>query len=50
VEIPHLDLAQVYAALSYYYANRAEMDAAMAAEEAEADRLEREYCEGKAKS
>ncbi len=50
VEIPHLDLAQVYAALSYYYANRAEMDAAMAAEEAEADRLEREHCQGKAKS
>ncbi len=50
VEIPHLDLAQVYAALSCYYANRAEMDSAMAAEEAEADRLEREHCQGKAKS
>ena len=46
-EIPHLELAQVHAALSYYHANRAEMDAAIAAEEAEADRLEHEHCEGK---
>lgn len=48
-EIPHLGLAQVHAALSYYHANRAEMEAAMAAEEAEADRLEREHREARAR-
>jgi len=46
-EIPHLDLAQVHAALAYYHANRDEMDAAMAAEEAEADRLERQHRESR---
>jgi uncharacterized protein (DUF433 family) len=46
-EIPHLTLAQVHAALAYYHANRDEMDAAMAAEEAEADRLEREHRESR---
>jgi len=46
-EIPHLDLAQVHAALAYYHANRDEMDAAMAAEEAEAARLEREHRESR---
>ncbi len=39
----HLSLAQVYAALAFYHANREAMDAAMAAEDAEADRLEREF-------
>ena len=42
-EIPHLGLAQVHAALAYYHANRDELDAAMSAEEAEADRVEREH-------
>ncbi len=42
-QIPHLTLAQVYAALAYYLANKEAMDADMAAEEAEADRLEREH-------
>jgi uncharacterized protein (DUF433 family) len=42
-EYPHLALAQVYAALAYYHANRAEMEAEMAAEEAESDRIEREH-------
>ncbi len=42
-EIPHLDLAQVHAALAYYHANRDEMGAAMAEEQAEAERLEREH-------
>jgi uncharacterized protein (DUF433 family) len=42
-EISHLNLAQVYAALAYYHANRAEMEAEMAAEEAESDRIEREH-------
>jgi uncharacterized protein (DUF433 family) len=40
---PHLNLAQVHAALAYYHANRDEIDAEMAAEEAEANRLEREH-------
>jgi uncharacterized protein (DUF433 family) len=41
--IGHVSLAQVYAALSFYHANREAMDAEMAAEEAEAERLEREH-------
>ena len=42
-QIPHLSLAQVHAALAYYHANQEEMDGEMAAEDAEADRLEQEY-------
>lgn len=42
-QIPHLTLAQIHAALTYYHANRDEMDAELAAEKAEADRLEREH-------
>jgi hypothetical protein len=42
-EYPHLSLAQVYGALAYYHANRAEMDAHMAAEETESDRLEQAH-------
>ena len=42
-EIPHLSLAQVYTALAYYHANQAEMEAEMAAEEDESDRIEREH-------
>jgi len=49
-QIPHLTLAQVHAALAYYHANRDEMDAQMAAEEAEADRLEREHRESSEKA
>jgi len=49
-QIPHLTLAQVHAALAYYHANRDEMDAEMAAEEAEADRLEREHRESSEKA
>ena len=49
-QIPHLTLAQVHAALAYYHANRGEMDAEMAAEEAEADRLEREHRESSEKA
>jgi hypothetical protein len=48
--IPHLSLAQVHAALTYYHANREAMDAEMAAEAAEADRLEREHCESRKKA
>ena len=36
----HLSWAQVYAALTYYHANRDEIEAEIAAEEAEYDRLE----------
>ncbi len=36
----HLTLAQVYAALAYYHANRDEIEAELAEEEAEYDRLE----------
>ena len=49
-EIPHLTLAQVYAALAYYHANREEIEADIAAEEAEADRLEQEYLSKRALS
>jgi len=41
-EFGHLTLAQVYAALAFYHANRDEIEAAIAAEEKSADRLERE--------
>ncbi len=39
-EIPHLSLAQVYAALAYYHANREEIEQDIAEEEATADELE----------
>ena len=42
-EYPHVSLAQVYGALAYYHANRVDMDAHMAAEEAESDRIEQEH-------
>jgi uncharacterized protein (DUF433 family) len=41
-EVPHVTLAQVHAALAYYHANRDEIEADMAAEKAEAERLEQE--------
>jgi uncharacterized protein (DUF433 family) len=39
-QISHLTLSQVYAALTYYHTNREEIDGDIAAEEAEADRIE----------
>jgi len=42
-QISHLSLAQVHAALAYYHVNREVMDAAIAAEQAEYDRLEQEH-------
>jgi uncharacterized protein (DUF433 family) len=39
-EIPHLSLAHVYAALTYYHANRDEIEADIAAEGAEATHLD----------
>ncbi len=41
--IGHLSLAQVYAALAYYHANQVEIEADLAAEAVEADRLEKEH-------
>lgn len=41
--IGHVSLAHVYAALAYYHANREEIEADIAAEEDEAERLEREH-------
>lgn len=41
--IGHLSLAQVHAALAYYHANCDVLENELAAEEAEADRLEREH-------
>jgi uncharacterized protein (DUF433 family) len=45
-EIPYLNLAQVYAALSYYHANRNEVEADLAAELAEYQQLEAEHRAG----
>ena len=39
----HLSLAQVHAALAYYYANQAEIDADLECEDRETEALEREY-------
>jgi len=38
----HITVAQVYAALAYYHANQAEIEADLASDDAEADRLEAE--------
>jgi len=40
---PHLTAAGVFAALAYYHANQAEIEAEIAADEAEADHIEAEY-------
>src|SRR5258708_5891502 len=42
-EIPHISLAQVYAALTYYHANREEIEADLAAEDATAEALEQQH-------
>jgi len=44
---PHLTLAKVYAALAYYYTNKAEIDADIATEQVEWERLEAEHKVGK---
>jgi len=41
--IGHLTLAQVHAALAYYHVNQEEIEADIASEEDEAERLEREH-------
>lgn len=42
-ELEFLTLAQIYAALAYYHANKDEIEAYLAEEKAEYDRLEAEY-------
>lgn len=41
--IPHLTLAQVYAALTYYHANKTEIETDLAMQQAEAEQLEAAY-------
>ena len=45
-EIPHLNLAQVHAALAQYYAQKEQIDADIAAGEAECERLANEHKAG----
>lgn len=40
---PYITLAQVYAALAFYHANREEIDAELAGEDADFDRLKQEF-------
>ena len=42
-QYPHLTMAQVYAALSHYHANKEDIDADLIAEEQEADALQDEF-------
>jgi len=42
-EVPHLSLAQVYAALTYYHANREEIEADITTEAATAARLAKQH-------
>ena len=42
-EYPYLSLAQVHAALAYYYANQEEIDADLASEDRETEILERQH-------
>ena len=42
-EIPHLSLAQVYAALAYYHSNRDEIEAELAQEETDARLCEEQH-------
>jgi uncharacterized protein (DUF433 family) len=42
-EFPQLSLAGVYAALAYYHANQAEVEAELAADAAEEERIETEW-------
>jgi uncharacterized protein (DUF433 family) len=39
-EIPHLSLAHIYSALTYYHANQQEIETALAQDDAEAHQLE----------
>jgi uncharacterized protein (DUF433 family) len=42
-QYPHITLAQVYSALAFYHTNRTTIEADLAAEKAEAERLEKEF-------
>lgn len=42
-EFSHLPIANVYAALAYYHANRDEMEAEIAADQAEEERIEADW-------
>ena len=42
-QYPHLTMAQVYAALLHYHTNQEEIDASLATEKNEAEKLEREH-------
>lgn len=42
-ELPQLNLAGVYAALTYYHANQAEIEAELAADAEEEERIEAEW-------
>ncbi len=42
-QYPHLNFAQVYAALAYYHANKNRIEADLSAEAEEADLLESQY-------
>ncbi len=44
-QYPHLELAQAYAAITWYHANRQEIEASLAAEQDEAKRFEDLYGE-----
>jgi len=46
-EYGHLSLAQVYAALTYYHANREEIEADLAKEEEEVKQFEQEWQQAK---
>ncbi len=48
-EFEFLTLAQIYAALAYYHANKDEIEAYLAEEKVEYERLEEEYIAGKLK-
>jgi uncharacterized protein (DUF433 family) len=42
-ELPHLSLAQIYAALTYYHANREEIEADITAEATTAEHLTKQH-------
>ncbi|MCX7838812.1 MAG: DUF433 domain-containing protein [Anaerolineae bacterium] len=42
-QYPQLNLAQIYAALAYYHANKEEIESDLAAEKYEAEEAEKEY-------
>lgn len=43
---PYLDVSRIYAALAYYFANRAQLDAELDADEAWIDRMARRFPNG----